>query len=181
MTAAVTERKDKEIFRQEVGELFEKYAPMLFCAAKSIIGNHADAEDALQNAFVQLLDRPPSVDFDKNPQGFLYRAVVNEALDFLKCRKRKNLVDEDITELEITVFAEDETTLQREDMDQQLTLARSKLDPYLSVLLTLRYELNYSCEEIARMFRRTRTGIFLTIRRAERLLQTMMLPPGETR
>jgi RNA polymerase sigma-70 factor (ECF subfamily) len=178
MTTAIRQEKDNEIFRQEVGDLYEKHAPMLLRAAISIIGDHGYAEDAVQNVFVKLLDRPPSIEFDKNPPGYLYRAVINESLSFLEFRKRQSLVGDDINDLELAVCVEEEMTQQLEDMDQRLAVARSKLDPHLAVLLTLRYEGNYSCEEIAKLLRRSRVGVFKTIKRAERLLQKM-LAPGE--
>lgn len=183
MTTAVaektTEKKDREVFRQELGELFEQYAPMLLRAANSILGNLADAEDALQNVFVKLLDRPPSIDFDKNPPGFLYRCIINESLSFIEFRKRENLVDDDITEIEIAVYTEETTTEEREEIAKRLEVARAKLNPYLSVLLTLRYEANMSCEEIARFLRRTRMAIFVSLKRAETLVEKLMSAPGD--
>ena len=179
MTTAVTEKKDIEIFRQELGELFVKHAPMLLRASNSILGNMADAEDALQNVFVKLLDRPPSIDFDKNPPGFLYRSIINESLSLLRFRKRQNVVDEDITQIEVAVYTEERATEEREEAAKRLELARSQLDPYLAVLLTLRYEANLSCEEIGKILGKTRMTIFVSLKRAESLLEKLMSTPGD--
>ena len=177
MTQAVQEMKSKETLRQEVGDLYDKYGPIFYRAAKSITGNREDAEDALHNAFVKLIDKEPAADFDRNPQGYLYRAVVNEALRIFgsRDRERQHLVDEDVTELNIADPTDQDAAKHVEDMDRRLMVARAKLDPYLAVMLTLRYDLKLSCEQIAKLLRRTRMSIYVTMKRAERALSQLIM------
>ena len=68
------ERKTDETFRQELEKLYREKNQKIYRAAYGVTGNRQDAKDALQNVFLRLIQRPPSSDFKKNPEGYLCRA-----------------------------------------------------------------------------------------------------------
>ncbi len=67
-----------------------------------------------------------------------------------------------------------------EDLDQGLKVAREQLDPYLAALVTLHYDLNCKVAVIAKIFRRTRPVILMSLMRARRELKRLMSTPGGT-
>ncbi|MEM7396112.1 MAG: sigma-70 family RNA polymerase sigma factor [Verrucomicrobiota bacterium] len=74
--------------------IYEEHAPAMLLYARQITGNHADAEDALQNGFVRAFSgksEPP-----ENPVPWIYRAIKWAALDILRSRKRRNQLDDQL-------------------------------------------------------------------------------------
>ena len=76
------DRPEKEL----LGELFDKYGKKMFSAAKKIVGNTADAEDAVQNAFVcaaKCLSKLERLD-DDSVKGYLLTMAKNEAVNVIR-------------------------------------------------------------------------------------------------
>ena len=69
-------------------QLFRKYYANLLFYATRMVGEE-DAEDVVQEVFVELWHRKDSVTVGEQIQAFLYRAVYTRALNVLKqpCRK----------------------------------------------------------------------------------------------
>ena len=66
--------------------LFRKYYPNLIFYATRLIGGE-DAEDVVQDVFVELWKRKDSIEFGDQIQAFLYRAVYTRSLNVLKHRE----------------------------------------------------------------------------------------------
>ena len=62
---------------EELDEVFRAHARLVYRTAYSVTGSPQDAEDVVQNLFLQLLRRGLPPDFRKNPKAYLYRAAVN--------------------------------------------------------------------------------------------------------
>ncbi|HXE82935.1 MAG TPA: sigma-70 family RNA polymerase sigma factor [Gemmatimonadales bacterium] len=67
-----------------VDRLFASWYPRLVRAISRRTGNHDDAEDAAQEAFVRLLDANP-----RNPRAWLYTVASNVARDRARRRSRQ--------------------------------------------------------------------------------------------
>ena len=65
--------------------LFRKYYPSLIFYATRLIGEE-EAEDVVQDVFVELWRRKDSIEIGDQIQAFLYRAVYTRALNVLKHR-----------------------------------------------------------------------------------------------
>ncbi len=134
--------------------------------------------------FLRLIERPPSSDFKKDPEGYLCRTGINEARSIGRRQERQKLADEDVNDLDIPLTAAvwdgDGDTEHLEDLDRRLRLARVQLDPYLAALVTLHYDLKFKAAVIAKICRRTRPAIFMSLRRARRELENLMSTPGGT-
>src|SRR5262245_17982457 len=92
---ARVERQTDETFRQQLEKLYREKKQKIYRAAYGITRNRQDAEDALQNVFARLMQRPLSSDFNKDPEGYLCRAGINEALTMGRRRERQRLADAD--------------------------------------------------------------------------------------
>jgi RNA polymerase sigma-70 factor (ECF subfamily) len=69
-------------------EAYQRYRPRLEAVAYRIVGNHADAEDVVQNVFVAL----PRAAYRGSASlwSYLYRASVNGSLSLLRSGKRSD-------------------------------------------------------------------------------------------
>jgi RNA polymerase sigma-70 factor (ECF subfamily) len=66
--------------------LFVNYGPRVYRLARRLLGNDADAEDAAQDTFVQVLRKLPTFRGEASLPTWLYRVAVNAAL---ACRRRR--------------------------------------------------------------------------------------------
>ncbi|MDY6240592.1 MAG: sigma factor, partial [Prevotella sp.] len=55
--------------------LFKRAYPKLFFYARSIVGNEDDAEDVVEDVFLELWRRRDSVEWGDKIDAYLYRAV----------------------------------------------------------------------------------------------------------
>ena len=69
--------------------LVEKYKRMVYRLAMQITKNHADADDVMQEAFIKVYRSIRTFRKDAAFETWLYRIVVNEALNFVKRRERQ--------------------------------------------------------------------------------------------
>jgi RNA polymerase sigma-70 factor (ECF subfamily) len=79
-------RGDAEAF----GEIVDATQDRLFRLAARLLGDEAEAEDVLQEAYVRAYDAIAGVGFDRKArvETWLYRIVANGALDALRSRRR---------------------------------------------------------------------------------------------
>lgn len=76
-------RRDETAF----GELVGRYQDRLFTVARRLLGNRADAEDALQRAFLNCYLKSGSYDARWQVSTWLYRVLTNVCVDELRRRK----------------------------------------------------------------------------------------------
>ena len=69
--------------------LVEKYKRMVYRLAMQITKNHADADDVMQETFIKVYRSIRTFRKDATFETWLYRIVVNEALNFVKRRERQ--------------------------------------------------------------------------------------------
>jgi len=69
-------------------ELTEQFGPRLFQRIRSIVEVEVDAQDVYQNTLIKALRGMHSFKSDSSLYSWLYRIATNEALDFLRKRKR---------------------------------------------------------------------------------------------
>jgi len=69
-------------------QLTEQFGPRLYQRIKSIVTVDADAQDVYQNALIKALRGIGSFKANSSLYSWLYRIASNEALDFLRKRKR---------------------------------------------------------------------------------------------
>ncbi len=72
-------------------ELLARHGPALVLFARQWVQTHADAEDAVQDAFVRLLNARNHPD---DPLAFLYTCVRTAAIDAARTRARRKRIDE---------------------------------------------------------------------------------------
>jgi RNA polymerase sigma-70 factor (ECF subfamily) len=64
--------------------IFNKYYLGLYYYAKKITGNKENAEEAVQNTFLKLWEKPETLNIEKSLDSYLYKAVYNNCLNLLK-------------------------------------------------------------------------------------------------
>ncbi len=80
-------------------ELFRKYYPNLLFYATRILNDEAEAEDVVQNVFVELWNQKNNIEFGEQIQSFLYRAVYTRSLNAIKHRNVRRGYSNEVKEI----------------------------------------------------------------------------------
>lgn len=71
-----------------IEELYDRYAHLVYRRCLMLLGNVADAEDALQEVFIKVMRSADSFRGDSSPTTWLYRISTNHCLNMLRSNKR---------------------------------------------------------------------------------------------
>src|SRR5947199_6237272 len=75
--------------RAALEELFRRHRQPAYRVAHRLLGNEADALDAVQDGFIKVLTRLPAFEGRSSFKTWLLRVVSNAALDMGRQRKRR--------------------------------------------------------------------------------------------
>jgi RNA polymerase sigma-70 factor (ECF subfamily) len=163
-----------EALANDFEELFRAHYELVYRTAYSVTGNRPDAEDVLQTIFLRLLHRLPP-DFERNPEGYLYRAAINLSLNTL--RSRKHTAGTDGLE---QVPAPVERSREPDDRSRrQLREAIAQLKPKAIEILILHYAHGYSDAQIAEMLGTSRGTIAVSLYRTRARLKKLLARASE--
>ena len=127
---------------ETISRVVRQYSPMLLRLAAARLPSAADAEDAVQEAFVKLLDRRPVFRDAEHEKAWLIRVTLQRAADL---RRKKIRANETPLEDEIETCApEPETEV------ELLSAVRALPEKYGAVIHLYYYE-GYSTKEIAKL------------------------------
>ena len=152
-------------------DLYSMLADDLNSFAYSMLRDPKAAEDAVQQAFLELVKGASTIRGDgKSLRAWLYKSVRFRCLDELRRRRRKpetlvgNFPDADHPATEDPTF----------EVDPELEAALAELTPDQRAVLYLRHIAGLSGQETAKAMRSTRAAVFATAARAERRLRNLL-------
>ena len=165
LLSAIETDEDRALFV----DLFEKYHDRMEQAALRIVKNSHDAEDAVQNAYLQIIRHLDKVsEIPCKNRGFWCISIVkNEALTILRKNKR-------IEELEEKPIAATEETLSYKEIVQLF----AELPETYRAVLEMRLILGYSGKEIADRMGITENAVNVRINRGRALLRKIAEKEG---
>ena len=119
---------DQEAFRT----LMRRYNRRLYRTARSILKDEADAEDALQNAYLLVYRGIGKFRGDASLSTWLVRIVVNEALAYLRKRSRSaHVVNLESSELDSAIEAQAADMCSQKDERPEDRLIRSDTNQFI--------------------------------------------------
>ena len=128
---------------QQIDRIVAQYSAMLLRLAYTRLGNTYDAEDAVQEAFLQLIRLQPAFRDPEYEKAWLIRTVLCRASDIRRLSEQKNLP------LEEALAAA--PAAGPEQQDHELLDAVRMLPEKYSAVIHLYYYEGYSIKEIAKM------------------------------
>lgn len=148
--------------QEELRRVVESYSPMLLRAALTRVPTPADAEDAVQDVFLQLLVKAPRFRDGEHEKAWLLRATLNRASDIRRRRR------DDVPLEEVTAPA-----AQAPDYGPLLSAVRALPEAYSAVIHLYYYE-GYSIKEIARMLALPAPTVGTRLARGRKRLRGML-------
>jgi RNA polymerase sigma-70 factor (ECF subfamily) len=141
--------------RDALDELFRRYRLVAYRVALRLLGNEADALDAVQEAFVKALTHLPGFQGRSSFKTWLLRVVSNASLDLGRQRGRREALSFDALgpqrreALEPLVEPDPGLELWREELRRALQQALEQLPPAQRQTFVLHAEAELSYREVA--------------------------------
>lgn len=164
----------------------ERNNQRLFRAAWSILGNRAEAEDAVQSAYVSALGAIGSFETRASLSTWLTRIVINEALGRARAvaRRSARLDAESVADLETyreqlmrgSIDQGPEAALARSQMREMLERAIASLPSEFRLVFVLREVEGMSIEEVAHAMAIPSATVKTRLLRARRRLREALAP-----
>ena len=158
---------DKSKFEQ----IYRKYRGLMFHVARNILHNDRDAEDAVHQAFLAIIENLNKISDIHCPKtrSFLVIIVERKSIDILRKNNRM-----------IPMERNDETQGMEIPLpgDNGLADALAKLPARYREVLLLRYDQGYSAKEIAKLFQMQPAAVQKLIWRAKQALQSILEVEG---
>ncbi len=130
--------------RESFGILVKKYQRRVYATAFHMTGQHSDADDVAQEAFVRAFKGLPGFDGRADFYTWMHRIVINVALNHLRSRRRHPALtppNDDPTERDLPAFASGSTdahaAAESKERMRSVLKALSELSPTLRVTLIL--------------------------------------------
>jgi len=144
-----------------IKQVLEENSQSMFRAAYALLGNKADAEDAVQEAFLRLVEKDPPFKDAEHEKAWLLRVTINISKNMLKASGRKNLpVTEDIP-------------YENNQSFEVLHCVFALPERYRSVIHLYYYE-GYSIKEIASILKLPSATVGTRLSRARSLLKATL-------
>lgn len=128
------------ITTQQLGEWVDEWQESLFRYAFFRVGDRADAEDVVQDAFLKAASTPAAI---KNPKAYLFRTVTNGCIDSMKRKSKLLPIEQRMT----APSQSDEFEAQQEQ--QRIALLLGKLPDKQAEVIRLHIHANLKFTEIA--------------------------------
>ena len=147
---------------ETISRVVRQYSPMLLRLAATRLPSTADAEDAVQEAFIKLLDRRPVFRDAGHEKAWLIRVTLQRAADIRRKKAREDIPLEAVTE-----------TAAPEQGQELLDAVRALPEKYGAVIHLYYYE-GYSTKEIAKLLGLPAPTIATRLSRGRERLRQML-------
>lgn len=160
--------------------LYTRYRGVMYRIARRILKNDIDAEDAVQEAFLSIINNISSIDMDRQPYAYVCVVVQNKANDKLKKQNRSLLLDDDAFAYLENKFASgsiDDEVEDKEAVNSVLTCILNLPKIYRDVM-QLFYVDELSTKKIAALLNIKETTVRGRLFKGRLLLKNMLIDKG---
>ena len=171
-TASSDNKTESSAGESVIARLYELYERQMFGAAFAVTHSASDAEDAVHDAFLNILKKLDSLDLsdEDKTRSLLIISARNSALSALRKNKRYVCDDEAADETEDISAREEFYRLEAPQAKELIKL----LPEELRQVLVLRYVLGKSAADTAVILGITVSAVYARIRRARNLIKKYM-------
>jgi RNA polymerase sigma-70 factor (ECF subfamily) len=153
-------------------QLVAEYGDRVFGIALRVTGSPSDAEEVMQEAFLQAFRSWSTYRGEAAPTTWLYRIAVNAALMRVRSRRPVELLSEQPERLEIADWSADVAqAVLRGELQQQIEAAVTRLPEDLRVTLILRDIEGLSTAETAAALEISEASVKSRLHRARAILR----------
>lgn len=151
--------------------LYNKYARLLYVACLRIVGNAAEAEEAMQDSFLKIFTRLDQYHEEQSFEAWIHRIAVHTAIDYVR-RQTPEMEELPVNHAELDSDEPDEDEIAYSV--KQIKEAALKLPAGYRVILSLYLFEGYDMEEIASILNIKPPSVRSQYLRAKRKLLELM-------
>ncbi len=145
----------------DLEQVMDIYGNMLFRLCLVMLGNSADAEDALQETMLKYYCKAPAFTDEEHRKAWLLTVAGNQCKDMIRFRTRRPLAENtDIYEYK-----------SKEGEDSGILDALMKLPEKFRLVLILHYVEEYPVKEIAKIVGKTPSAVKMRLQKGRKLLE----------
>jgi RNA polymerase sigma-70 factor (ECF subfamily) len=154
--------------------LVEKYQERLYWHIRKIVIDHEDTDDVLQNTFLKIWKSLSDFRSDSMLFTWLYRIATNEALSFLKQKRRKAFSALDDTENKLAEQLESDPYFDGDEIQLKLQQSILKLPEKQRVVFNMKYFDGLKYEEMAEILGTSVGALKASYHHAVKKIETML-------
>ncbi len=121
------------------GLIVKKYQESIYWHIRRLVISHEDANDLVQDVFIKVWEALPKFRGDSALYTWIYRIATNEALSFLKKKKRRYLLPVGDLSKQLEETLEADVYYQGNEMEKKLQKAILALPEKQRVIFNMRY------------------------------------------
>ncbi|WP_291961996.1 RNA polymerase sigma factor [Maribacter sp.] len=129
--------------------LVNTYKERLYWQIRSIVLNHDDADDVLQNTFIKVYKNIDGFKGDSKLFSWIYRIATNEALNFIKQRAKIQGVSDTDYQDKLVANLEADVYFEGDEIQLQLQKAIATLPEKQKLVFNMKYFQELKYEEIS--------------------------------
>lgn len=148
---------------QDIERVLAAYGDMLFRVCLLTLGNHADAEDSMQEALLKYLYQAPVFRDAEHEKAWLIRVAINCCRDLQRARRRREYYERESAQSAQSVPARDE--------GGPLLDALYTLPEKFKTVLFLHYVEEYKVAEVAELLGISVSAVKMRLQKGRRLLE----------
>ena len=148
--------------RPSLNELVDRYKNNLYAVAFNICKNPDDAEDAVQDTFVQYFSNRKEFETEEHVKAWLIRVAINKAKNINNSFWKKNKVTLDET-METLAFETEDS--------KELFVTVMKLPEKYRIAIHLFYFEDYTVREISEILKTSESNVKVRLSRGRNLLK----------
>ena len=131
--------------------LVKQYQKRLYWHVRRILLEHDDANDVIQNVFIKVWNNLANFRGDSQLFTWLYRIATNEAITFLKQKKRRAFVSFSDLEYEMASGLDNDVLFNGDQIQKKLQEAILKLPTQQRLVFNMKYFDGMKYEEIGKI------------------------------
>lgn len=141
--------KEELSYERGFRALMQKYQERLYWHIRRMVFEHSDANDVIQNTFLKVFKSIHRFEGKSKLYTWLYRIATNEAITFLKKKKKKATNSLDDEEGNVVNKLEADSYFDGSEIQERLKTALSLLPEKQRIVFSMRYYEEMTYKEIA--------------------------------
>lgn len=170
----VEELKDTKTQSRAFEVLVNTYKQRLYWHIRSIVLNHDDTDDVLQNTFIKVFRNIASFKGDSKLYSWMYRIATNEALSFLKQKSRKQGVSNEELQSQLLDNLEADVYFEGDEIQIKLQKAIATLPEKQKLIFNMKYFQELKYEEISEILETSVGGLKASYHIATKKIEALL-------
>lgn len=153
-------------FGENVGKLIDRYGDTVLRIAYTYLKNMADAEDAVQDVFLNIIEKKPEFNDSAHEKAWIIRATINICKNKLNVYWNRNKCSiDDVAEI---------ATYDKYDTDTDVLKAVMSLPEKYRIVIYMYYYEGYSTKEISKLIGKNDVTVRSNLSRARSKLKDVL-------